>query len=69
MKKPTKSFKAEMNLPKLIEQFGSDDKCRAQLASLRWPKGVTCPRCESQSISNSRSATNTTATRAAISFP
>ncbi len=41
-----------MNLPKLIEQFGSDDKCRAQLASLRWPKGVTCPRCESKSISN-----------------
>ncbi len=26
-KKPTKSFKAEMNLPKLIAQFGSDEKC------------------------------------------
>jgi transposase-like protein len=51
MKKPTKSFKAEMNLPKLIEQFGSDEKCRAQLASLRWPNGVACPRCQSKSIS------------------
>src|SRR5436189_4859038 len=51
MKKPTKSFKAEMNLPKLIEQFGDDAKCRARLTQLRWPKGVTCPRCESKSIS------------------
>src|SRR6266496_6599857 len=51
MKKRTKSFKAEMNLPKLIEQFGDDQKCRARLTELRWPKGVTCPRCESKSIS------------------
>jgi len=51
MKKPTKSFKAEMNLPKLIEQFGDNDKCRARLTQLRWPNGVTCPRCESKSIS------------------
>lgn len=52
MKKPTKpGFKAEMNLPKLIEQFGSDEKCRARLIELRWPNGVTCPRCQSQSIS------------------
>src|SRR6266404_7103335 len=51
MKKPIKAFKAEMNLPKLIEQFGDDEKCRARLTELRWPKGVTCPRCESKSIS------------------
>jgi transposase-like protein len=51
MKKHTKSFKAEMNLPKLIEQFGDDQKCRARLTELRWPKGVTCPRCECESIS------------------
>jgi Transposase zinc-ribbon domain len=50
MKKPTKSFKAEMNLPKLIAQFGSDEKCRAQLTALRWPKGVACPRCQSESV-------------------
>src|SRR5881398_3498941 len=50
--KSTKSFKAEMNLPKLIEQFGSDEKCRARLTELRWPNGVTCPRCQSKSISN-----------------
>jgi transposase-like protein len=51
MNKPTKSFKADMNLPKLIAQFGSDEKCRAQLTALRWPKGVMCPRCQSKSIS------------------
>src|ERR1022692_4952694 len=51
LKPKTKSFKAEMNLPKLIEQFGDNGKCRARLAQLRWPKGVACPRCESASIS------------------
>ena len=50
-KKPTKAFKADMNLPKLFAQFGSDEKCREQLTALRWPKGVTCPRCQSKSIS------------------
>jgi transposase-like protein len=40
-----------MNLPALIEQFGSEDKCRAYLEELRWPHGVECPRCESTSIS------------------
>jgi transposase-like protein len=52
MKKPSKPIKCEMNLPKLIEQFGSNEKCRARLVELRWPNGVTCPRCQSQSISN-----------------
>jgi len=51
MKKRTKSFKAEMNLPKLIAEFGSDEKCRARLTELRWPRGVTCPRCQSKSVS------------------
>src|SRR6266480_6045884 len=50
-KTPTKSFKADMNLPKLFAQFGSDEKCREQLTGLRWPKGVACPRCQSKSIS------------------
>ena len=41
----------EMNLPKLIERFGSEDKCRAHLEELRWPNGVECPRCDSNKIS------------------
>lgn len=44
-------MKADMNLVKLVEQFGSEDKCRAFLEALRWPNGPTCPRCGSNSIS------------------
>jgi len=40
-----------MNLPKLIAEFGSNEKCRARLTELRWPNGVTCPRCQSKSVS------------------
>jgi transposase-like protein len=38
-------------LVKLIEQFGSDEKCRARLTELRWPDAVTCPRCNGSIIS------------------
>ena len=41
----------DMNLVKLIERFGSEDRCRAYLETLRWPDGVTCPECESTSVS------------------
>ncbi len=40
-----------MDLPKLIEKFGSEDKCRAYLEELRWPDGVECPRCDGRTIS------------------
>jgi transposase-like protein len=40
-----------MNLPDLIQRFGSEDKCYAYLEHLRWPDGVRCPRCESDKIS------------------
>jgi len=40
-----------MNLPELIERFGSEDKCHAYLEELRWPDGVKCPRCDSDKIS------------------
>lgn len=40
-----------MNLPQLIEQFRSEDKCREYLEDLRWPNGVYCPRCHCDSIS------------------
>lgn len=41
----------EMDLIKLIEKFGSEDKCRAYLEGLRWPDGVRCLRCQSEKIS------------------
>jgi transposase-like protein len=40
-----------MNLPTLIERFSSEDRCRAYLEILRWPEGVRCPDCGSNSIS------------------
>lgn len=40
-----------MNLVELIEQFGSEDKCRRYLEALRWPSGVRCIRCQSPKIS------------------
>jgi len=40
-----------VNLCTLIEQFGSEEKCRAYLEALRWSDGMTCPRCDSDKIS------------------
>lgn len=40
-----------VDLCTLIEQFGSEDKCRAYLEALRWAGEVECPRCESRKIS------------------
>lgn len=40
-----------MNLPKLVEQFGSEDRCREYLVSLRWPGGVVCLHCGSEKVS------------------
>jgi transposase-like protein len=40
-----------VNFVTLIEQFGSEDRCRAYLEALRWPDEIRCPRCESGKIS------------------
>jgi len=40
-----------MDLPQLVDKFGSEDKCHAYLEELRWPDGVKCPRCGSKKIS------------------
>jgi transposase-like protein len=45
------TFLQDMNLPALIAQFGTDDKCRDYLEDLRWPDGPECPRCESKKAS------------------
>jgi transposase-like protein len=46
----TKSV-ANIDLPSLIEKFGSENKCHAYLEQLRWPDGVVCPRCGCKTIS------------------
>jgi transposase-like protein len=40
-----------MDLPLLVEKFGSEEKCRAYLEALRWPEGVKCPRCQGTKVS------------------
>jgi transposase-like protein len=40
-----------VNLVSLIEQFGSEDRCRTYLEALRWPDEMKCPRCQSDKIS------------------
>src|SRR5206468_4974616 len=48
-RRPT--FAQDLNLVDLIEQFGSEDRCRIYLEELRWPTGVRCIRCGSSKIS------------------
>src|SRR2546427_10556664 len=40
-----------MNLPQLVADFQSEEKCRAYLEALRWRDGVSCPPCASRKIS------------------
>lgn len=40
-----------VNLCTLIEQFGSEERCREYLEALRWTDGIKCPRCASDKIS------------------
>jgi len=40
------SSKQDLELAALVFGFGSEDRCRVYLERLRWPTGVTCPRCD-----------------------
>jgi transposase-like protein len=40
-----------MNLVELVDRFHSEERCRKYLEELRWPDGVECPRCASESVS------------------
>ena len=44
-------MKNSVNLCTLIEQFGSENKCREYLEALRWPDAILCPRCSSVKVS------------------
>lgn len=46
--------KYEMNLVDLVAEYHSEEKCREYLETLRWPDGVSCPRCQSQKVSRIR---------------
>ena len=40
----------DINLISLFDRFGSDEKCRELLESMRWPHGVACVRCGDMAI-------------------
>lgn len=40
-----------MTLYDLLERFPTDEACRLHLIQVRWPDGVTCPRCQCQRVS------------------
>jgi transposase-like protein len=41
-----------IDLCELVERFSDDQKCRNYLESLRWRKGVRCPKCKGERISS-----------------
>src|SRR3989475_4843341 len=45
------SMREQMDLCKLVEQYGDDTNCRKALENIRWPDGVRCPSCGSEKIS------------------
>lgn len=40
-----------MTLPEINKLYSTDDRCRELLERLRWPEGVTCPRCKDRRVS------------------
>jgi len=50
--KRTPEVTQSMNLIRLIERFGAEDRCRAYLEALRWPAGVFCGRCGERKVSH-----------------
>lgn len=39
-----------MTLPELTRLYSTDESCREILTRLRWPEGVTCPRCKTPDV-------------------
>ena len=42
--------KPTMTLTRMMDQFSTEDACKAALSQLRWPNGVHCPRCQSDKV-------------------
>lgn len=47
-------MKSAIDFPKLLREYGTEERCRAYLEELRWPDGPRCPRCGSERISRIR---------------
>lgn len=45
-----KATQASQTLIELMDTFRTEDDCKAVLRDMRWPHGVTCPRCENVKV-------------------
>lgn len=44
-------MRSAVDLLSVVNRYGTDAECRAYLTELRWPDGVSCPKCQSKKIS------------------
>jgi transposase-like protein len=44
-------MKLAMDMMKLMQDFDTESECRTYLEELRWPEGLSCPRCSGETIS------------------
>lgn len=45
------SGKQQPSIMDVFERFGTEERCVAHLARVRWPQGVECPKCNSKRMS------------------
>ena len=38
-------FQSGLSLPAFLDQYGTEEQCRAALYQHRWPRGFVCPDC------------------------
>jgi len=50
-KAPGKSYRKGISLVQAMRKFGDDEKAEAWFVARRWPKGIRCPKCNSDAIS------------------
>ncbi len=46
----TPTVQPRYTLAQTMAQFSTEDACKAFIRDLRWPNGVTCPRCKNTNV-------------------
>ena len=47
---PGKHYRKGLSLVAAVKMFGDEKKAEAWFVKRRWPNGIRCPRCDSDSI-------------------
>ena len=58
-KAPGKSYRKGISLIQAVQEFGDDAKAEAWLIEQRWPDGMHCPYCDSESVSPRKTSRQT----------